>query len=61
MKKVIKSNKSGECCIIEDESDFTAALINCLDDSEGFEVRDFSPDDDGKNIYDIYVKQVAER
>jgi hypothetical protein len=61
IKKVIKSKQTDECCIIEDDSDFTAALIKCLEDSEDFEVRDFSPDEDGQEIYDIYVKQVVGR
>jgi hypothetical protein len=61
IRKVIKSKQTEKSCIIEDDSDFTAALIKCLEDSEDFEVRDFSPDEDVQEIYDIYVKQSVER
>jgi hypothetical protein len=61
IRKVIKSKQTEKSCIIEDDSDFTAALIKCLEDSEDFEVRDFSPDEDVQEIYDIYVKQGVER
>ena len=58
MKKVIKSNKTGKFFIIEDCASENS-LIECLESSEDFEVRDFEVDKYAEDIYDIYIKTAA--